>query len=269
MHSPHSVRIYAAVLSVAVLFSLACGPITALGKKSTLEPPQPTATPEPPPTATPKPLPTATVVPSPTPVAPTPTAAAPAGGPTASADADVPEGMDLIPCPKPGSGMILKFSAELRIQSPQADITHSLHDGVLNLMIEQGEDGAAFIQAVEGVSIPYEMNGAMGPCSLTGAGEMSPYAEGFCEEGVVYLIIKEDWGAYAGTLVCPDGNVPLNVPAMGEMTHSGEDGRGEVFYLDNNFSSAGAGYTSIRPFAAGSGEHIWTLFVDATGPVAP
>lgn len=165
--------------------------------------------------------------------------------------------------------MLLKFSAELRIQSPQADISHSLHDGVLSLMVEQGEDGSSFIQAVEGVSIPYEMKGSMGPCSLTGQGEMSPYAEGYCDGGVVYLIIKENWGAYSGTLTCPDGQVALNVPPMGEMTHAGQHGRGEVFYLDDNFSSEGAGYTSIRPFAAGSGDHIWTLFLDATGPVAP
>ena len=53
------------------------------------------------------------------------------------------------------------------------------------------------------------------------------------------------------------------------MTHTGADGQGEVFYLDKGFSTEGAGYTSIRPYAgpAGSGEHIWTLFYDLTGPV--
>jgi len=259
------VRLYAVFLSLTVLFLLACGPIAGLGRRD------PTATPLP--TATTPPPATATLVPSATPPPPLPTAtattSAPAAAPTTQVEPEIPEGMDLLPCPKPGTSMLLKFSAELRIQAAEADITHSLHDGVLNLMVMQEGDSSAAIQSVEGVAIPYEMKGSMGPCSLAGQGEMSPSAQGYCQEGIVYLTIVENWGAYEGKLTCPDAIMPLNVPPMGAMTHAGKDGRGEVFYLDKNFSTEGAGYTSIRPFAAGSGDHVWTLFLDATGPVAP
>jgi len=98
---------------------------------------------------------------------------------------------------------------------------------------------------------------------------MTPSASGYCQDGIVYLTIVEDWGPFQGKMTCEGTTVPYNMPAMGAMTHAGADGRGEVFYLDQNFSGEGAGYTIIRPFAgpSGSGEHIWTLFYEYTGPV--
>jgi len=174
--------------------------------------------------------------------------------------------MDLAPCPPSGSTMLLKFSAWMRITHDEAQITHTLADGVLNLAL-RGEGASSSIEGVGAAPIPYTMSGTMGPCSLEGGGEMIPSAYGFCENGVVYLIITEDWGAYQGKLTCPDAIIPMDFPPMGVMTHSGADGRGEVFYLDRGFSSEGAGYTTMRPFQAGEGEHIWTLFYDYTGPV--
>jgi len=55
----------------------------------------------------------------------------------------------------------------------------------------------------------------------------------------------------------------VQLPGPGPMTHTGADGRGEVFYLDRGFTDegVGAGFTTIRPFAQGSGEHIWTLYM--------
>jgi hypothetical protein len=179
--------------------------------------------------------------------------------------------MDLLACPEPGSSMLLKFSAHITIDAEGVRLEHTLEDGLLNLSVDAGSDASLVaISGVEKPSIPYQMNGALGDCTLTGEGQMSPSASGTCQDGVVYLTIVEDWGPYQGTMTCPDATVPLNIPAMGQMTHAGADGKGEVFYLDRAFSGEGAGYTSIRPFQGpGSGDHIWTLFYDYTGPVAP
>ena len=85
----------------------------------------------------------------------------------------------------------------------------------------------------------------------------------------MYLIIVEDWGPGQGTLKCEDATVPFSSPGVGAMTHTGADGRGEVFYLDRNFSGEGAGYTSICPFQQGEGEHVWTLFLENIPTIAP
>jgi hypothetical protein len=184
-------------------------------------------------------------------------------------DQVVPEGMDLAPCPEPGTSLLLKFSAAMSISYEDAKIDHTLDDGLLNLMVVGDDPSSTAIESVEGTAIPYTMEGAMGPCTLSGGGTMSPSAYGYCQDGIVYLIITEDWGPYQGTMTCPDAVVPLNFPAPGVMTHTGADGRGEIFYLDRNYSTEGAGYTSIRPFQEGQGEHIWTLFWDDTAPVKP
>jgi hypothetical protein len=171
---------------------------------------------------------------------------------------------DLVACPKAGDSMLLKFSANIKITHEGAEINHDLQDGLLNLMVMP--DGS--IQAVEGTQIPFTMNGVMGPCTLEGGGNMSPSAVGLCQNGVVYLTIMEDWGPYQGTMTCPDvGEVPFNTPSLGLRTHTGADGKGEVFYLDKNFSPSGAGYTTMREFAGpGEGRHVWTLFWDYTAP---
>ena len=98
---------------------------------------------------------------------------------------------------------------------------------------------------------------------------MTPSATGHCQNGVVYLTIVEDWGPFEGKMTCDDKTVAYNMPPMGAMTHTGADGNGEIFYLDKGFSTEGAGYTTIRAFEgpSGSGDHIWTLFYDYTGPV--
>jgi hypothetical protein len=164
--------------------------------------------------------------------------------------------------------MLLKFSANIAVDYGGAHIEHTLQDGLLNLMVS-GEGTSTRIEGVESVAIPYEMQGSMRDCSFSGQGEMTPSATGYCENGVVYLTIIENWGPFEGKMTCEDKIVPFNMPAMGVMEHTGPDGRGEVFYLEKGFSGEGAGYTSIRPFQGmgGSGDHIWTLFYDYTGPV--
>lgn len=256
-------RRYVYLLAFSVLASLACGPLA--GKTPDAPPPavsptsqsavEPTSTSAP----TSTPAPTATTAPTP---------AEQEGGEQVVVEV---EDMDLLACPEPGSSMLLKFSANIIIDAEGVHLEHTLEDGLLNLSVDAGSDAShVAISGVEKPSIPYQMNGALGDCTLTGEGQMSPSASGTCQDGVVYLTIIEDWGPYQGTMTCPDATVPLNIPAMGPMTHTGADGKGEVFYLDRAFSGEGAGYTSIRPFQGpGSGDHIWTLFYDYTGPVAP
>lgn len=220
------------------------------------------------PTAASSPTAEPTKPPEPATPAPTPTTPPPQQEGSGDSDAQVPEGVELGDCPPAGRTMVLKFSAHITIQYGTAQLTHSLEDGVLNLGTYDGDGGAIEIRGAASPEIPYLMSGTMEECSFEGEGTMTPSAEGYCEGGIVYLTITENWGEYKGKMTCEGKTVPFNIPAMGAMEHTGADGRGEVFYLDVGFSSEGAGYTTIREYAgpSGSGDHIWTLFYDYTGP---
>lgn len=171
-------------------------------------------------------------------------------------------GMDLAPCPVKEGAMILKFSAVIKIESGVASMTHTLDDGILNLWVDEGPGPAYNVRSLEPAPIPYHITGTMDECVITGEGAMTPDAYGTCEAGVVQLIIIEDWGAADGTAICGDHTESIPFPGIGRMEHTGTDGNGEIFFLDRGFSEAGPGMTSIRPFAMGEGEHIWTIFVD-------
>lgn len=251
MFSSKRSRIFVPLATVAVLTSLACGPL-GIGKGEPTSLPSPTS--EPTPTSPPE-------DPTPTP--------APAGQEEPdSPDADIPDDIELIECPSSGNTMILKFSAHIAVDYGPAHIEHNLEDGVLGLMVE-GDGAESAIVSSGVVPIPYNMSGTMEECSFSGEGTMTPSATGFCQNGIVYLTITENWGAFEGQMTCDDKTVPYNMPPMGAMTHSGADGNGEVFYLAKGFAGEGAGYTTIRPYEgpSGSGDHIWTLFYDYTGPV--
>jgi len=157
---------------------------------------------------------------------------------------------------------------DIAVEYGEVKIRHTLQDGTLGLVLT-GNEGTTRIESAGTAPIPYEMMGVMSDCTFEGTGEMTPSASGYCQDGIVYLTILEDWGPYEGQMTCDDQVVPSNIPAMGVMRHTGADGEGEVFPLDKGFSEDGAGYTSIRPFQAGSGEHVWTLFYDDIGPIAP
>jgi hypothetical protein len=246
-------------LALCLLASLACGPLAGGSPPTATTPPSPT------PAVEPTSSPTAPAGGEPTP-SPTPTISSVVAT-SSPAGIDL-EGMDLATCPPPGSTMLLKFSANISVEYGEAKIEHVLQDGLLNLLVS-GSEGTSRIESAEGSPIPYQMTGSMRECVFNGEGEMVPSASGYCQDGVVYLTILENWGPYEGQMTCEDQVVPFNIPAMGVMRHTGADGQGEAFPLDKGFSSEGAGYTSIRPFAAGSGQHVWTLFYDVTGPVAP
>jgi hypothetical protein len=173
-------------------------------------------------------------------------------------------GMDLAECPL-GGDLYLKFSADFTIEQGNFKMTHLLEDGLLSLIV----DSAGNIRALEPPAIPYTISGNAGDCLITGEGAMTPDATGDCQDGVVHLIIVEDWQYGEVTVICDDHIDSMPLPSPGALTHTGADGRGEVFYLDRNFSEAGgAGYTSLRPFAMGAGDHIWTLYMPEV-PVVP
>ncbi|MBS3751276.1 MAG: hypothetical protein KGY39_07210 [Anaerolineales bacterium] len=174
---------------------------------------------------------------------------------------------ETLPCPPKGTTLYLGFDHALTINYSETSLTHFLHQGWLQLEVVN-DQGA--IAPLESPPLTYSMEGVMSEdCSLTGEGTMKPTAHGRCENGVVSLTIEENWLAYKGEMECidRDGNVviiPMNIPPMGIQTHTGKNGEGEVFYLVDSPE----GYSSMRPFAAGSGYHTWALYTEDI-PLAP
>jgi hypothetical protein len=82
-------------------------------------------------------------------------------------------------------------------------------------------------------------------------------AEGYCDAGVVYLNITEDWGPTEGTMTCDDQAVPFSAPGAA-FTHTGASGLGEEFLITDDSN----GHTSLREFAGGEEYHSWTLSMD-------
>jgi hypothetical protein len=176
-------------------------------------------------------------------------------------------GEDTLSCPVKDTTIYLGFDHALTSNYGDVSMTHFLHAGQLVLT---AVDDNGTIQSLTSPSIPYSMEGKMGDkCSLTGQGSMMPSAHGHCENGVVTLIIEENWMALNGEMTCVDEDgesetVPFDAPAMGLQKHSGPGGQGEVFYL----VAGSEGYSTMRPFAQGEGYHTWTLYADLV-PLVP
>jgi hypothetical protein len=79
-------------------------------------------------------------------------------------------------------------------------------------------------------------------------------AEGYCDAGVVYLNIMEDWSKTEGSMTCDEAVVPFSAPGSA-FTHSGASGLGEEFLITKDTS----GHTVMREFLGGEGYHSWTL----------
>lgn len=188
--------------------------------------------------------------------------------PDSSTDSEmaVPEGMELGDCPSTTAILFLKFSADIRIVQGDVVFEHNLQDGVLSLNVPEGNPSTATLVGQGGVDIPVKISGKMGDCTLQGSSSMSPSASGSCQNGIVYLTIQENWKPGQGTLTCPDDDepAPFQIPAVGQMTHSGPGGRGEVFYMDMNYSTTSVGSMVEKPFQGGQGVHTWTLLWDYT-----
>ena len=169
-------------------------------------------------------------------------------------------GSDTLPCPPKGTTLFLGFDHALTINYGETSISHFLHEGQQQLEVV---DDNGTILPVGAQSLTYSMEGVMSAdCTLTSEGTMMPSAHGFCEAGVVSLIIEENWLPLTGEMVCIDTDgsvdiVPFNVPPMGMQIHSGENGAGEIFFL----VAGNEGYSSMRPFLEGDGYHTWTLYM--------
>ncbi len=176
----------------------------------------------------------------------------------------VPQGMELASCPSRFGLLSLKFSAEINFNTAGAALHHTLGDGVLQLEVTDDQPQVV-IRSPSPVTLPVTISGTMGDCTFSGETSMTASASGYCENGIVRLVIEENWQSGSGVLTCPDHD-PANVPlvGVGSMTHSGADGRGEVFFLDQGFSEQNVGYMLEKPFAGqgGSGTHTWTLVMD-------
>jgi hypothetical protein len=176
-------------------------------------------------------------------------------------------GEDTLSCPVKDTTIYLGFDHALTSNYEDVSMTHFLHAGqlVLTAVDDQGT-----IESLGSTSIPYSMEGRMGDkCSLTGQGNMMASAHGTCENGVVTLVIEENWMAMTGEMTCVDEDgdsetMPFDAPAMGLQKHSGPGGQGEVFYL----VAGSEGYSTMRPFAQGEGYHTWTLSAEGL-PLVP
>uniref|UniRef100_A0A7C4Q581 SbsA Ig-like domain-containing protein n=1 Tax=Bellilinea caldifistulae TaxID=360411 RepID=A0A7C4Q581_9CHLR len=184
---------------------------------------------------------------------------------------DVPQGIELAECPRLYNFVFLKFSSEIDFNVEQVALHYSLGDGVLTLEVTQ-ETPRVILQPQSTITLPVTIRGVTGDCTYEGQSSMIATASGYCENGIVRLIIEENWQPGSGVMSCPDHDpVQGPLPAPGKMTHRGGDGRGEVFYLDAGFSDQNIGYMLEKPFQGqgGSGSHIWTLVMEPIQLILP
>ena len=160
----------------------------------------------------------------------------------------------------------LSVDHTLTISEPETELTHILQHGSIGLLISTETDkGDCAITTAAPQTIPYEYMGVVGTCSVDAQGEVILSASGYCEDGIVYLVITEDWQATSGTMTCDDTVVPFPIAAYSAV-HSGETGNGEEFLI----TAEQNGYTVMREFLEGDGYHSWTLAYDVElVPLAP
>ncbi len=173
-------------------------------------------------------------------------------------------GDEYLDCPVEGETMLLAFDHALTIEMDDVNLTHILQQKSLPLYVSgTNADGSVVLSSGPVVDMTYEMMGVMSKCSVELEGTMLATASGTCTNGLVYLTIIENWLPGSGQMVCDDDVIPFNSPGPGEFEHTGADGNGEVFFVVSNAE----GYTTLRPFQAGSGYHSWTLYSPEIGVV--
>ena len=152
----------------------------------------------------------------------------------------------------------LSVDHTLTITETDTSLTHILqHGGIALLTSFETEKGDCSITTAAPQTLTYEYMGVVGPCAVEAEGSMILTAEGYCEDGIVYLTITEDWQKTSGVMTCDDTAVPFPIAGY-TAVHSGEYGNGEEFLITTDQ----AGYTVMRPFQGGEGYHSWTLAYD-------
>ena len=183
----------------------------------------------------------------------------------ASSDTTIDSDGELLGC-FDVEGLTLSVDHTLTITEAETNLTHILQHGGIGLLVSTDtSQGDTAITTAAPQTLPYEYMGVVGPCVVDAEGEVVLSAEGYCEDGIVYLTITEDWQAASGTMTCDDD--VMSFPIAGyKAVHSGEFGKGEEFLI----TSDPAGYTVLREFQGGDGYHSWTLAFDiGLVPLAP
>lgn len=153
---------------------------------------------------------------------------------------------------------ILSFDHTLTVNEGEASLTHILKQGGVALMSELGSDSHdSVLKTAFPQTLTFEYMGIVGDCTVDAGGEVTVSAEGYCQDGIVYLNITESWGATEGTMTCDEEIMPFSVPGY-TATHSGETGAGEEFLITDD----SAGHTLMKKFQGGDGYHSWTLQMD-------
>ncbi len=154
---------------------------------------------------------------------------------------------------------VLSFDHTLTVNHEGTSLTHILKQGGIALLSEANSGGHdAIITTASPQTLSFEYMGVLGDsCSVDAAGTVNVSAEGYCDAGVVYLNITEDWSKTEGSMTCDDTVMPFSAPGSA-FTHSGASGLGEEFLITDD----SAGYTTMREFQGGEGYHSWTLTMD-------
>jgi len=154
----------------------------------------------------------------------------------------------------------LSFDHALTVNEQGTSLTHILNQGNIALLSETNpDDFTTTITTANPQELSYEYMGVLGPCSVAAGGTVVVSAEGYCDAGVVYLNITEDWGPTEGTMTCDGQGVPFSAPGAA-FTHSGASGPGEEFLITDDSN----GHTVMREFQGGEGYHSWTLSAHLT-----
>jgi len=155
---------------------------------------------------------------------------------------------------------ILGFDHTLTVNEQETSLTHILKHGGIALLSEfltGGHD--AILTTISPQTLDFEYMGVLGPCSVDAGGTVVVSAEGYCDAGIVYLNITEDWSPTEGTMTCDGAGVPFSAPGAA-FTHSGASGLGEEFLITDDSN----GHTVMREFQGGEGYHSWTLSWDVS-----
>ena len=156
------------------------------------------------------------------------------------------------------SNYILSFDHTLTVNAEGTSLTHILKQGSIALISElDAVVHDTLLTTALPQTLDFEYMGVLGPCSVDAAGQVTMSAEGYCEDGIVYLTITEDWGSTEGSMTCDGAPVPFSAPGY-TATNAGASGMGEEFLITDD----AAGHTLMKPFLGGEGYHSWTLQMD-------
>ena len=158
------------------------------------------------------------------------------------------------------SNYSLSFDHTLTVNAPNTSLTHILNQGSIALISEFNSGGHdSVLNTANPQTLNFEYMGIVGECSVDAGGEVTMSAEGYCDDGIVYLTITESWGGTEGSMTCDGANVPFSAPGY-TATNAGASGMGEEFLITDD----AAGHTLMKPFLGGEGYHSWTLQMDVS-----